>query len=138
MVKGAVVTVNVDLNPVIEDVESTIKIDPKAVPVLVTEKNQSLNSSSSAPSGRAGFGGQGGTPNAPATLSGANGTKTEDEKTDRSEKSLAGQETHQIKKAGLTPKRTSSVSCANTSRADRRSRHPHSYRTRVVWPTSIR
>ena len=104
MVKGAVVTVNVDLNPVIEDVESTTKIDPKPVPILVNEKSQTLNSTQSTPSGRPGLGNQGGV-NAPATLSGANGSKTEDEKTDRSERSLAGQETHQIKKAGLTPKR---------------------------------
>ena len=103
-VKGAVVTVNVDLNPVMEDVESTTKFDPKTVPVVVTEKNQSLNSSPVVPNGRPGLGGQGGF-NAPATLAGANGSKTEDEKTDRSEKSLAGQETHQIKTAGLTPKR---------------------------------
>ncbi len=66
-VKGAVVTVNVDLHPEIDDVENTTRIDPKAVPIDVSENNQSLNSSSAPTGGRPGLGGQG--LNAPATLS---------------------------------------------------------------------
>ena len=67
-VKGAVVTVNVELHPEIDDVENTTRIDPKAVPIDVSENNQSLNSSSAPTGGRPGLGGQGGV-NAPATLS---------------------------------------------------------------------
>jgi flagellar M-ring protein FliF len=101
-VKGAVVTVNVELHPEIDDVENTTRIDPKAVPIDVSENNQSLNSSSAPTGGRPGLGGQG--LNAPATLSGANGSRTEDERNIRRERSLTGSESRQIRKAGLTPR----------------------------------
>ncbi|HZZ29584.1 MAG TPA: flagellar M-ring protein FliF C-terminal domain-containing protein [Pirellulales bacterium] len=104
-VKGVVVTVNAELHPELEETETSNKIDPKAVAYEVSESNKTSNSNTSLPSGRPGVGNQGGV-NAPAAVgAGGNGSRTEDESTTRHERNMISNESRQVSKAGLTPKR---------------------------------
>ena len=81
-VKGAVVTVNVELHPELEDDESSNKVDPKPVAYDVADSNKSSTSNTSLPSGRPGMANQGGVLNAPAAVgTGGNGSRSEDEAT---------------------------------------------------------
>ncbi len=106
-VSGAVVSVNVDLHPEIEDVTSSSKVDPKAVPIEVTENNKTSSSTASQPGGTPGIRSQGGV-NQPAVVgSGINGSRTEDEQTMNHTRSMASQVNQQVRMAGLTPKRVS-------------------------------
>jgi flagellar M-ring protein FliF len=105
-VKGAVVTVNVELHPELEESESTDKIDPKPVTVDVSETNKTSTSNTSLPSGRPGVAAQGGVPNSPLTVgAGGNGTRSDDESTTRHERDVVSRESRQVRLAGLTPKR---------------------------------
>jgi flagellar M-ring protein FliF len=104
-VKGAVVTVNVELHPVLEEMENSNKVDPKPVTIDQQETTKTLNSTSSQPGGRPGLASQGGV-NAPATIgAGLNGSKTDEESSTTHQRSVVSQQTTRIQRAGLTPKR---------------------------------
>jgi flagellar M-ring protein FliF len=111
-VKGAVVSVNVELNPELEDNETTDKIDPKPITVDVSETSKTSSSNTTLPSGRPGVVAQGGTANSPLTVgAGGNGSRSDEDQTTRRERDLVSRESRQVRKAGLTPKRvTVSVS----------------------------
>jgi flagellar M-ring protein FliF len=104
-VKGAVVSVNVELHPVLEETENNNKVDPKPIVIDSTETNKTLNSSTAQPAGRPGLASQGGV-NAPAVIgAGANGSKTEEESGTTHQRSVASNQSTIIRRAGLTPKR---------------------------------
>ena len=58
-VKDAVISVNVELHPELEEIENTTRVDPKTVPIDRSETSKTLNSTASQPSGRPGVAGQG-------------------------------------------------------------------------------
>jgi flagellar M-ring protein FliF len=103
-VKGALISVNVELHPELEETQSTNKVDPKAVPFDIQDSSKTQNATTSQPAGRPGVPGQGGV-NAPASLAATGGSRNEDESTNHREKSMVGSEQRDIRRAGLTPKR---------------------------------
>ncbi|HEX3998329.1 MAG TPA: flagellar M-ring protein FliF C-terminal domain-containing protein [Pirellulales bacterium] len=106
-IPGVNVKVNVDLNPELEMKETDETVDPKPVPIDVSETNATTNTLGPAqPGGRPGLAGQGGT-NVGASVSqaAATGPKSEDEKTNRREKSVVSTKTLTNRRAPLTPRR---------------------------------
>jgi flagellar M-ring protein FliF len=104
-VKGAVISVNVELHPVLEETENDNKVDPKPVVLDSTETNKTMNSSTAQPAGRPGLASQGGV-NAPAAIGGsANASRTEEESGTTRQRSVASNRSTTIRRAGLTPKR---------------------------------
>lgn len=102
-VPGVLVSCNVELDPTKYQRQEQVKIDPKAVPLDVTETTKTRQSTSDA-GGRVGYVAQG---NTPRSLSGGNTptpSETEEE-TQRTEKNTVGQTVIQQETAGLLPKR---------------------------------
>src|SRR5262249_29589073 len=99
-ISGAVVSIDVELKPEIEDTQYNTKFDPKAVPFEQQETQKTQSSTSAAPAGRPGVGSQ--LANAPAAVGGMNGgNKSEDEQSTSKIKNAVSNETRQVRKAPL-------------------------------------
>ena len=105
-IPGVNVKVNVELNPEVKLNQRETKVDPKPVPIDVTESNKTLNTTGAASGGRPGLAAQGGT-NVPASVSNAasSGSKSEDETTSRREKNTVSSTNIETERAPLTPRR---------------------------------
>jgi flagellar M-ring protein FliF len=104
-VKGAVVAVNVELHPELEESESTDKIDPKPG-VDIVDNGKSPAPVISLPGGLISVTTQAGIPNSPLTVAeNSSGLRTENDQTGRRDRGLLSRQSRQVRMAGLTPKR---------------------------------
>jgi flagellar M-ring protein FliF len=105
-VKGAVVTVNVELHPELEESESSDKFDPKPAASDISDNGKISAPAISLPSGLMSVTTQGGVPNSPLTVvESGNGLRIENDPPVRRDRDLASRQSRQVRKAGLTPKR---------------------------------
>jgi len=102
-VPGVLVSCNVELDPTKYHRQEQVKLDPKAVPLDVTETTKTRQSTTDA-GGRVGYVAQGNTPRS-LTSSGAGSPNETEEETQRTEKNTVGQTVIQQETAGLLPKR---------------------------------
>lgn len=104
-VPGVLVTCNVELNTEIEHIKHTTQLDPKPVPVSISEESRTSNSQGAGPAGRPGLPAQGGL-NAPTAIgSNSAGARSEEESSSTQQQNkIAGSE-DRIKMAALTPNR---------------------------------
>ncbi|MBX3414578.1 MAG: hypothetical protein KF708_17965 [Pirellulales bacterium] len=106
LVRGATVSVNVELDPHRIRRESDVKVDPKAVATSIRENTSSSLTESAGPAGRPGFAAQG--PNRPAGLAGGAATPTtrsQDETSDTETQNVVSHTSGQTEIVGLTPRR---------------------------------
>jgi len=107
-VKGAVVTVDVELHPELEEAQTCNKVDPKATPDDDSELKNSIGSNILCPSGQPGMANQGGKLTASAIAeSGGNSAHDTDALSVRPQRNMISNESRQVRFAGLTPKRVS-------------------------------
>jgi flagellar M-ring protein FliF len=108
-VKGAVVTVNVELHPELEESESTDRFDPARGSADVPETNKSAAPTITLPSGLLSMTPPSGAPNSPLTVGeGGKALRADvNPAAIRRDSDSLSRESHQVRKAGLTPKRVS-------------------------------
>ncbi|HEY2827247.1 MAG TPA: hypothetical protein VGJ04_06570 [Pirellulales bacterium] len=108
-VQGAVVTVNVELHPELEESETTDKVDPKPVNSGSPETSRTtIAAIPSLPSGLLIMPPPAGVPNSPLTVAPmGTGLRSESEPPVRHEQDVISRQSRQVRKAGLTPKRVS-------------------------------
>jgi flagellar M-ring protein FliF len=110
MIPGVVVSCNVELSPQIEHLEHRTQHDPKTVPYATAESSRTFNSQTPQIAGRPGLGAQGGLPNQPAVANSvAGGAKSEEETSERTEKSKVSGSTQEIRLAPLAPQRVTAA-----------------------------
>jgi flagellar M-ring protein FliF len=110
MIPGVVVSCNVELNPQIEHLEHRTQHDPKTVPYATAESQRIFNSQTPQIAGRPGLGAQGGLPNQPAIANSVTGAaKSEEETSERTEKSKVSGSTQEIRLAPLAPQRVTAA-----------------------------
>ncbi len=104
-VKSAVVTVNVELHPEVEETESTDQFDPKSTSPEVPESSRTGAAGISLPSGIMNVATQGGAPNSPLTVAEVgNGLRAEKNSALPHDRDLLSRQFRQVRKVGLTPK----------------------------------
>ncbi len=104
-VKGAIVTVNVELHPEVEETESTDHFEPKSTPPEVSENTKPAATGISLPSGIMNVATQGGIPNSPLTVAETgNGLRTDNNSTQHHDRDPLSRQSRQVRKVGLTPK----------------------------------
>jgi len=102
-VPGVLVSCNVELDPTKYQRQEQVKLDPKAVPLDVTETTKTRQATTDS-GGRVGYVAQGNTPRSLAAGGSSSPNETEEE-TQRTEKNTVGQTVIQQETAGLLPKR---------------------------------
>ena len=102
-VPGIVVTVNVELDKEMSHLEEKVKVDPKTVPVRINEQSTTLNTQSAGPGGRPGLPAQQRS-NSPASVGGASGPKSEEERTQSETQNAVSHDKTITNFAPLTPK----------------------------------
>lgn len=107
LVRGATVSVNVELDPQRIRRESDVKVDPKAVATSTRENTTSSVTETAGPAGRPGFAAQG--PNRPAGLAAGGGaaptTRSQDESSDTETQNVVSHTSGTTEIVGLTPRR---------------------------------
>jgi flagellar M-ring protein FliF len=106
-ISGAIVGVNVELHPEVQSETTSVKIDPKVVPLKTSENSVETTSTGADTSGRPGAvpNGVGQVGNQPAQVSAAAVPKSQSTESKSEQQSVAGHEHKTQRLAGLTPER---------------------------------
>ncbi len=103
-VPGVIVTANVEIDPELRHSEQKRKVDPKPVPITISDENETNASDSGGPAGQPGLQAQQPRANSPAQLAGANkSSHTDKERTSHTEQSDVSTDLTTTERAGLIP-----------------------------------
>ncbi|MEX1223420.1 MAG: hypothetical protein WEA31_02620 [Pirellulales bacterium] len=105
MVPGAVVTVNVELDPLILKRDSEVQLDPKTVAIRRSEKGIIKTNETGGPGGRPGLQAQAGGPATAPLVANSSSGRSDLEETESEETNAVGQRTSVTENAPLTPQR---------------------------------
>ncbi len=105
-VPNVVVATNVDVNPEVESKKDVVSVDPKPVPVSVSEDTTTSTTSSNPVGGPPGAASNG-LSNRPASITAGNNQKSDQEVSKTRQTNVVGQSTTSQVLAGLTPARVS-------------------------------
>lgn len=103
-VPGVIVTANVEIDPELRHSEQKRKVDPKPVPITISDENETNASDSGGPNGQPGFQAQQPRANSPAQLAQSNkSSHTDKERTSHTEQSDVSTDLTTTERAGLIP-----------------------------------
>lgn len=104
-VPGVIVTANVEIDPELRHSEQKRRVDPKTVPISVSEETETNASDSGGPAGQPGFQAQQPRANSPAQLGqGGKSSHTDKERSTHTEQSEVSTDLTTTDRAGLIPK----------------------------------
>lgn len=103
-VPGVIVTANVEIDPELRHSEQKRKVDPKPVPITISDENETNASDSGGPAGQPGLQAQQTRANSPAQLANSGkSSHTDKERTSHTEQSDVSTELTTTDRAGLIP-----------------------------------
>lgn len=102
-ISGVTVAATVDLDKEVSQVQESVKVDPKAVPISVRDETGTNSSDQASPGGRPGLEAQQGTNTAASLANASRGAHSEEDKSFHEEQSVVSHDRMTTEKVGLTP-----------------------------------